>query len=70
MFEYYNTPCGAAGVIITYADGSKHAINAYNAPTCTNECNGCNCAYDMAESADHVCGWEAAEELLRCYRCA
>lgn len=65
--EYYRTLCGAAGIAITFADGSKHAINAYNAPTCTNACDGRGCVYNMAETADHVCGWEEAENLLSCY---
>lgn len=49
---------GAAGYLLTWDDGDKTAINAYNSQLFNLE---------GIESVDCVCGWDEADELLEHY---
>lgn len=68
--EYYRCHCGAAGIMLAFADGCKHLINAYDNQTVYN-CMECThwygCPFEQAQSVDYKCGWEEAEELLDWY---
>ena len=65
----YRQPCGAAGYFIRFEDGSTHAIQAFG--HCSEfDCNSgdCeNCPFADADSAECVCGWEEADDLLDHY---